>query len=152
MSRIIYLLAALLLITSWLPSQESPTTSAEFAAKAYATVPVEESYAFHRALSEWHEPLRRDPSARPSTHEIALPEQGWTLLIRSDAGIVLQQAAVEFSDYLERSMQTQVRIEKRTSLADWATLKKAIVASIKVHGGDGSILPDWKASRDATMY
>jgi len=32
------------------------------------------------------------------------------------------------------------------------TLKKAVVASIKVHGGDGSILPDWKASRDASGY
>lgn len=32
------------------------------------------------------------------------------------------------------------------------TLKKMVVASIKVHGGDGSILPDWKASKDAAMY
>lgn len=32
------------------------------------------------------------------------------------------------------------------------TLKKAVVATIKVHGGDGSILPDWKASRDVAMY
>jgi hypothetical protein len=32
------------------------------------------------------------------------------------------------------------------------TLKKAVVASMSVHGGDGSILPDWKAERDATLY
>ena len=32
------------------------------------------------------------------------------------------------------------------------TLKKAVVASMNVHGGDGSILPDWKAERDATLY
>jgi hypothetical protein len=32
------------------------------------------------------------------------------------------------------------------------TLKKAVIASINVHGGDGSILPDWKASRDVAMY
>jgi hypothetical protein len=32
------------------------------------------------------------------------------------------------------------------------TLNKAVVASMSVHGGDGSILPDWKASRDATLY
>jgi uncharacterized membrane protein YkoI len=32
------------------------------------------------------------------------------------------------------------------------TLKKAVIASMGVHGGDGSILPDWKASRDATLY
>jgi len=32
------------------------------------------------------------------------------------------------------------------------TLRKAVVATINVHGGDGSILPDWKAFRDASMY
>jgi len=32
------------------------------------------------------------------------------------------------------------------------TLKKMVVATINVHGGDGSILPDWKASKDAAMY
>ncbi|MBM4289478.1 MAG: hypothetical protein FJ135_15280 [Deltaproteobacteria bacterium] len=30
--------------------------------------------------------------------------------------------------------------------------KGAIVAEINVHGQDGSILPDWKASKDATMF
>jgi hypothetical protein len=30
--------------------------------------------------------------------------------------------------------------------------KGAIVAEIGVHGQDGSILPDWKASKDATMF
>jgi hypothetical protein len=32
------------------------------------------------------------------------------------------------------------------------TLNKVVVASMGVHGGNGSILPDWKASRDATLY
>jgi hypothetical protein len=31
------------------------------------------------------------------------------------------------------------------------TLKKVVVADMNVHSGDGSILPNWKASRDATM-
>jgi hypothetical protein len=30
--------------------------------------------------------------------------------------------------------------------------KGAIVAEMGVHGQDGSILPDWKASKDATMF
>jgi len=30
--------------------------------------------------------------------------------------------------------------------------KGAIVSEIGVHGQDGSILPDWKASKDATMF
>ncbi|MEM3421868.1 MAG: hypothetical protein QW315_06410 [Candidatus Hadarchaeum sp.] len=32
------------------------------------------------------------------------------------------------------------------------TLKKAVVATISVHGRNGSILPNWKASRDVAMY
>ncbi|HOL06171.1 MAG TPA: hypothetical protein PLM23_09265 [Syntrophorhabdaceae bacterium] len=32
------------------------------------------------------------------------------------------------------------------------TLKKMVVASIGVNGSDGSILPDWKATKDAAMY
>jgi hypothetical protein len=32
------------------------------------------------------------------------------------------------------------------------TLNKGVVASIGVHSGNGSILPDWKASQDASMY
>lgn len=31
------------------------------------------------------------------------------------------------------------------------TLNKAVVASIGVHGGNGSILPDWKAFQDAAL-
>jgi hypothetical protein len=31
-------------------------------------------------------------------------------------------------------------------------LNKVTVASIAVHGGNGSILPDWKASRDGAWY
>jgi hypothetical protein len=30
--------------------------------------------------------------------------------------------------------------------------KGAVVAEMKVHGQNGSILPDWKASKDATMF
>lgn len=32
------------------------------------------------------------------------------------------------------------------------TLKKAVVASIGVHGGDGSILPDWRAESEAAFH
>ncbi|MCX7981717.1 MAG: hypothetical protein N2572_02255 [Syntrophales bacterium] len=31
-------------------------------------------------------------------------------------------------------------------------LKKAVIAHIKVNGQTGSILPDWKAARDASLY
>ncbi len=32
------------------------------------------------------------------------------------------------------------------------TYKKAVVAHISVHGGNGTILPDWKAAKDASFY
>ena len=45
-----------------------------------------------------------------------------------------------------------VRLGKQGEWIVDLTLNKVVVASISVHGGDGSILPDWKASRDATLY
>src|SRR6478672_5845493 len=83
-----------------LPAQNK---AAEFAQTAYAALPVEEPYAFHKALSDWREPLRRDPAARPSASESQIPPQGWRLLTRAGAGLVLQTASEEFRDYLERS-------------------------------------------------
>ncbi len=44
-----------------------------------------------------------------------------------------------------------VRLGKHGEWKVDLTLKKAVVASMSVHGGDGSILPDWKAERDATL-
>jgi len=130
-ARAVPILVAILLAVAELPAQEAGVSSAQFAAKAYASVPVEEPYAFRKVLSEWREPFRRDPSASPGAEEMALPASGWKVLIRSDAGMVLQQAALDFSDYLERSMEIRVAIEKRESLADWASLKKAIVAGTR---------------------
>src|ERR1044071_3452653 len=77
----ILLLAALMPQTAMLLNAQ--TTAAEFAQRAYATLPVEESYAFHKAIGEWREPLRRDPAARLSASEIQVPPQGWKLLIRA---------------------------------------------------------------------
>lgn len=45
-----------------------------------------------------------------------------------------------------------VRLGKQGEWIVDLTLNKAVVASMSVHGGNGSILPDWKASRDATLY
>jgi len=45
-----------------------------------------------------------------------------------------------------------VRLGKQGEWIVDLTLNKAVVASMGVHGGNGSILPDWKASRDATVY
>lgn len=132
-SKVLRFTVVILLASSCLLCQEAQTGPAEFSAKAYQTVPVEETFAFHEALREWREPPRRDISAELRPGEMALPSQGWRLVIPSSAGIILQQAALEFSDYLERSMQVRVVIEKRNTLVDWADLKKSIVAGTCDH-------------------
>lgn len=126
-----------------LPAQSG---ASEFVRKAYAAVPVEDSYAFHRELSEWREPLRRDATAKPEASEMSISGKGWRLLIRSDSGEVLQTAAEEFREYLERSMQTAVTIEKSTSLDGWNETQNSIVAGTRDQlPGCG---PELKGSKD----
>src|SRR5260370_41085822 len=122
-------------------AQETRVTAAEFAAQAYASLPVEETYAFHKALSEWREPPRRMPAARPGPREMTIEEQGWGLVVPSGSGPVLQHAAEEFREYLERSMQVRVALRTTDSLANWASLKNAIVAGPpgKMAGGGSAV-------------
>src|SRR5258708_38099194 len=127
-------------VTSALRAQETRVPAAEFAAQAYASLPVEETFAFHKALSEWREPPRRMPAARPGPREMTIAEQGWGLVVPSGSGPVLQHAAEEFREYLDRSMQVRVALRTTDSLADWASLKNAIVAGPrgkKPGGGSG---------------
>src|SRR5258708_17030524 len=115
-------------VTSALRAQETRVPAAEFAAQAYASLPVEETFAFHKALSEWREPPRRMPAARPGPREMTIAEQGWGLVVPSGSGPVLQHAAEEFREYLERAMQVPVALRTTDSLANWASLKNSIVA------------------------
>jgi hypothetical protein len=68
-------------------------TETAFAAKAYATLPVEAPYTFHKQISEWREPLRRNPAARAAVGEMTIPSDGWRLLIHASSGEVLQTGA-----------------------------------------------------------
>jgi hypothetical protein len=106
-------------------------TSSEFAAKALPILPVEEPYTFHKILSKGTEYLRRDPQAQPTAQEMTIPAQGWTLLIRSDAGPVLRQAAEDFQAYLDRGMQTRLELQVKDSLADWERLSGAVVVGTR---------------------
>src|SRR5262245_30053156 len=102
------------------------TGAADFARQAYAALPVEDSYAFHKVISEWREPLRRDPAAKPLASEIAIPAQGWRILVQSDSGEVLKTAAAEFSEYLDRSMKVRAVVEQAPSFVGWQALKNTI--------------------------
>ena len=126
------ILPTLLFLPALLKAQ---VTAGDFARKAYAALPVEESYTFHKTLSEWQEPLRRDPAATPEPSELAIPAQGWHILIPADAGEILKTAAAEFREYLDRSMKTRVTVETSSSIKDWQSARNAIVA------GTGAQMP-----------
>lgn len=132
--RIANNLAVLLLAA--LPSfLAPPVTAAEFAARALPAVTVEEPYAFVKRLSEWQEPPRRNPPARLSAQERALPAAGWKLVINADACPVLKQAADDFHGYLESGMQVHFALESLTSLEGRAAMQHAII------GGTSAQMP-----------
>src|SRR5262249_26489055 len=103
-------------------------TAAEFASRAFAALPAEEPYTFHRVLSQGYPRGRRDPAELPAANEMALPERGWTIIIPPDAGAVLRQAAEDLRDYLETSMQVHMTVENRPMPAAPASFRQAIVA------------------------
>src|SRR5690242_2783759 len=123
------------------PPAGEAVTAAAFAAKAYAALPVEEPYAFHKELTKGIQRVRRDPNAVPAPGEMAVPSRGWSLAVRADANPVLRRAAEEFRDYLASAMQTAVTLTPKDSLADWAQMRNAIIAGTRAElpGCGGSL-------------
>jgi hypothetical protein len=103
----------------------------EFDAQAFHALPVEQPYAFHRALERGAPRVERDAAARPDAVEMALPADGWSLVIPANAGAALRQAAEDLREYLDTSMRTRVRLAPRASLAGWQTIDRAIVAGTR---------------------
>ena len=81
----------------------------DFSREVARVLPPEESYAYHNRLSQdpVHVP-RRNPEASANPDELALPDQGWTLVWRQRGGAVLQNAVQDFQDYLKTSMGVEV--------------------------------------------
>ncbi len=109
---------------------ELPTDA--FAREVARVLPEEELYDYHKRLSEGpvHVP-RRDPEAKPSADELALPDQGWKLVWNPQSGAVLDTAVQDFRDYLKTSMELDVAIEGRDSLEGWQNLSQCIVAGTR---------------------
>lgn len=85
----------------------------------------------------------------PSTGEIL--SKGQKMMVQQV--LTSQEQAVKIVQQAIRDLEVaSVQLGKQGEWKVDLTLKKAVVASINVHGGDGSILPDWKASQDATRY
>jgi hypothetical protein len=121
-------------------------SQAQFDAKAFAELPVEKSYAFHRALSEGGWQQRRDPETKPDPGEIAIPENGWVILLKAGASEPLRVAADDLRDYLETAMSTHVARDSATSLENWKSRQSLIVAGARsdLPGCGGSL----KGSKD----
>ncbi len=102
------------------------------------TLPTEELYDYHKRLSE--DPvhiLRRDPESQPKENEMTLSDQGWKLIMGMSNSIILQNAGLDFQDYLEISQNVKVEIDERNSIADWQGFSQCIVA------GTREQLPGW---------
>lgn len=107
-------------------------TTEEFARELERVLPEEQTYDYHRRLTEG--PLhvaRRDPEARPRAGELALPAEGWRLVWKRNGSAVLQNAVMDFQDYLEKSMKVRVEVEGRESLADWAGVSRGVVVGTR---------------------
>jgi hypothetical protein len=103
-------------------------TGSDFDAQAFAALPVEKSYTFQKTLTEGTWQLRRDPNAEPAPGEMAIPKDGWSILIEPKASVPLLQAAKDLHAYLDTAMQTHVNLETAASLADGAKRTGVIVA------------------------
>jgi hypothetical protein len=113
-------------------SVSAQTGEQEFNRRVELVLPEENLYDYHKRLSEGPVHfLRRDPAARPASGEIGLPERGWNLVWNRQSSPVLETAVRDFEHYLRESMQVQVKVEGRDSLAGWDTLTQTIVVGTR---------------------
>ena len=95
-------------------------------------LPVEKSYDYHKYLStapvhKW----RRDKNAKQEKNEMSVPDEGWKISWQSGSGIILENAADDFTDYLEKSHNVIVDKEPLESLRNWKRLNKRIIVGTK---------------------
>ncbi len=112
-------------------AQTTVTTEA-FAQEVERALPQEQPYDYHKRLSEAPvHTARRNPETNAKPSELALPDQGWTLIWNRRSSAVLQNAVQDFQDYLKTSMAVHVELEGRDALEDWQSLARCIVAGTR---------------------
>ncbi len=107
-------------------------SAGEFAYEIEQTLPEEELYDYHKRLSS--DPvhiLRRDPEARKNEDEMMLPDQGWNLRMRKNNSVIIQNAVLDFQDYLGISQHVRVEIEEKNTIADWQDVSQAVVVGTR---------------------
>ena len=113
-------------------STGAPSAAEAFAREVTRVLPQEEPYAYHGRLST--DPVhvaRRDPGTRPLADELALPDQGWQLVWARGSSPLLQNAVLDFQDYLHTSMRVRMEVEACDSLAHWQDLSRCIVVGTR---------------------
>ena len=85
----------------------------------------------------------------PATGEIMI--KGQDVMVRELLASQAQATKV-VQEAIPKLEVASVRSGKEGQWIADLTLNKGVVASIGVHSGNGSILPDWKAFQDASLY
>jgi hypothetical protein len=125
---------AIALLLAATPLRSTPAsvsvTATEFDAKAFAALPIEQPYAFQRALEQGQDAIAwRDPTARPGVEELSLASSGWKLIIPANAGTPLHNAAEDLAGFLVRVMNVRLTLESSSSMTGRNSLTKTIIAA-----------------------
>ena len=116
----------------WPAHGPTEATTEAFSEAVKNTLPLEKSYDYHERLSTSPVHIqRRNPDARAKSSELTLPDQGWKLVWNKGSTPVLQGAARDFQDYLDKSMQVRVELDGRDSLADWQNRRQCIIVGTR---------------------
>ena len=127
------LLSLLILIGAPRRAEADDGTQAKsFVTRASRLLPIEKRYDYHRTLKTGsiHRPLR-DPAAKPTPKEMAVPDRGWKILTIRDAGDVIDYAAGDLMEYLATSMQVAAGVSRQDSLKDWHARTGVIIAGTR---------------------
>jgi len=95
-------------------------------------LPDEDLYAYHERLS--NEPVhisRRDPQAVKSSDEMAIPESGWSIYYVKSGSAVLDNAVLDFQDYLKTSQEITADLQGKSDLRSWKKMDRCIVAGTR---------------------
>lgn len=112
-------------------AQVSPVSASEFAQRALPALPIEEPGDFRQIIMRDLERFHRDPDAKPTADEMAIPDNGWALVTGSGSGALLREAASDFSAYLLKAMQVHLTPQAKPSVEDWSELTNVIVAGTR---------------------
>ena len=120
------------LFSGRLSEHQFQTASDDFTREVENILPLEKPYDYHKRLSV--EPVHlpaRDFSAVLKTGEMSFLQNDWNLVWNTGSSIVLQNAVLDFQDYMDKSMGIQVVVDGRDSIEGWQTLSQCIVVGTR---------------------